>query len=31
MTSRAQQTGLVLVVTVLAAVALGQLACQAPW
>ena len=31
MTSRAQQTGLLVVVTALAAVALGQLACRLTW
>jgi hypothetical protein len=31
MTSRAQQTGLVVVITALAAVAFGQLACRLTW
>jgi hypothetical protein len=31
MTSRAQQTGLVVVVTALAAVVLGPLACRLTW
>ncbi len=31
MTSRAQQTGLVVVVTALAAVVLGPLACRLAW
>jgi hypothetical protein len=31
MSSRAQQTGLVVVITALAAVAFGQLACRTSW